>query len=379
MDLNAGAMDDLTGLAVEDDLIVPPGVQQTADEKHINVTVPGDQSKASVPSEQMLNEMGEAEVSFNLVKDNVSHVVMLSDINEQVLGQESISRDDAAVIDDVYGGFLGQKVSIEEFSQQRTKTNFAYSARFMQQRIATESQAAVASFQNFIQDSLDKVKATVEAFKNQYVPSLRNELVSIQGLADKLRQRFLNNPKLILVTNDGFCDILNVDLNTLDFSTIRFNGTNLSFDTHSGGYQKAIENIRAVIASPRLRSSLNAMINHEPLDQIFSLSVIGTYSDTPVTLKSLISLFGSSETYDVVFQFTDNFIKQLETIDSLRQLELQGEQPDFKVVQDFLVTNNSRVTELVRETQFLCQIVHSLQTLRFNSEVLFELIDQIQN
>lgn len=157
---------------------------------------------------QIEGELPKTDLKFELVGIDNTKLATLQEIEEQILGTQSISQETARLIEEKVGGFLSTESAIHRFTKQPSRVSLESSKVFLRQAIEEESQQfykafssaidqyfrssytglnaffdtgheeLVSTFEKFY-NSLFPVIETVEASANLVIPGKEGEFVNL--------------------------------------------------------------------------------------------------------------------------------------------------------------------------------------------------------
>lgn len=305
--------------------------------------------------------------TFEIVEQNHTTVTNLKQVEEQISSQETISREDASLIDDMFGDFFNKRLSAREFTLMRTKTNFPYASRFMRERIAQEEAQLFNQFKVFFEEPLEDFKQFEHHYEHYYIPFIRDQILSIRTThGDILDQIFESKNVVIpwgpeqkecinllslptrteLVDNQAIEPILNQAL-----SNIRIVLTNVTFV----GY------MQSVLSNGISVSEWKQLISHDDYyeNELVFGDIVKFYK-SPFVLESLDNMLLTIRATVVLF---NNLAQSAALIES-----------DFTKLDEYITRKVPDIKALNDQLQTLFEVAKNLALLNVSAKAFFDFL-----
>lgn len=347
------------------DPVTPPDTHP-ANSASVTVVPVSDEVKGV--NDAVISAIAQSDVTFELVRGKVDHVVELEQVMADVLSAESIDRSQAKMIDQMYGGFFGGTLAAEQFTSTPTKVNYQYSVNYMRRQIAAEETAITTQFYEFISQLRKNLFHSVKShLLNNMVPSYGYRFARFKAEINGLAQSLPNNPDVVFASNLGFVNILKHDILAMDWSNLQFQqySTSLAdapanFVTRQGLVAQQLKD------SPLLLSFILAVNANEPIDSIFDEKLLTTYYSKPITVGDLLKFFTSSQVADMIYLFTSRLNDACDALEKKIQNITEG--MDYDKSCDALVDFGPELAKLTKEASVIANIVIGLNVLQSNFE-----------
>lgn len=303
--LNENVLDDLEleGANLPSGVFLPGTADATQGEAVVKV--PSDELVDAEPHEKdaIVKELLDKEVIFEVIGEDVHDVIEMQEIEESILGDKVIDRSGAESINMAFEGFLGDKLSLAEFTHLPTRTNYQYSINYMGQRIAQEKQSIVAKCQEPLREFVEMVSASVESMVGSTLPKLDEAIYAIHS---KLELLDLNPKDLILPTDSAFVDMYKSELGSEEGIEAKFVSVDMGlvkFDVRSA--LKKLSQVEDIInESKELRYLLTKLVEGSNTAEIVSNHNLAHGSDY-LSLEVLIKAFLTEEMTELVSTYID--------------------------------------------------------------------------
>ena len=225
MSLNDGALDDIdnNGVVDEDVIHSPNVVEKSGEQVTIIPVTPELKANKTDLSELDIAKLPTMDVEFKIVNDQSSKIVELSDIESDIIGQESIDRNNAKVVNELFG----TELSLEQFTTNKTKVNYSDTVRVMKLRLAQEHEALAKSISTYLSGPVADAKVILEKLKIEYIPVVMDSISVMQYRTSTFEQKMNESKNAIVPYSVSFVDIFKFDLLTTEVDEIEFPNTDL--------------------------------------------------------------------------------------------------------------------------------------------------------
>lgn len=209
--LNTGMTDDLGHTDSIDPGINLPGtvtsvsglatVQTVGD---TNVPLEEEQDK-----DDAVQELLDKDVVFEIMSDKVEDIISMQEVEDTILGEKVIDRSGAATINMAFEGFLGDKLSLNEFTHEPTRTNFQFSANYMGRRIAQEQADVVELLGTPLEKYQELITHARAALVETIFPRLDKDIYEVHSTLEMME---LDPRELIVPTTKEFVNLYKLEL-----------------------------------------------------------------------------------------------------------------------------------------------------------------------
>lgn len=309
----------------------------------INTNIPGG-VKETLPESNKLIVLN----PHNPVKSLVNGVTQVSEMGklvDMIATKDAISFSDAENVNLVFESFA-KNFRMSEFTLGPSKTNLKEVKKFVDQELRLRKESVVAEYNGFVLEPFAELSNSFQQLKDNIRPTVVDAIEPFVAevrvwLSDK--QNIANQE--VLQGND-----------TINLATTPIHNFPTEFSTTRGNQQlfvAAVKNIQSAVSSDDLKYLLEKMPN---------ISKDGPQS---VSLLNLIEMFGSEELGKVLSDSVERAEKALEELGEL-VASAKGDQTEFAVVQDFVVTNQDKTHDAVEAVRSSMNVHHFVRFLFVN-------------
>jgi hypothetical protein len=358
--LNDDVLDDMESSVIDQDLIKAPSSAVTA--KPIIVAT-GDIDKQTVGND--IADIGEAHVQFKVVEDGTAKLIDMQAVYSEISTEKLISKSDVAYSLECFPNLLSKRLSLEQYSQSRSKINYEITTRLMRQAIATEQNLLFENAQLFFKEPVEAISAVMVKLETTYLNALANSCRDVTDTAKDISSKLEGSTHTLVKYKEDFKSFLEIPVKDLSTDMFIDGGMDKTlFDT-------TVKNIEKVYDCRNLRVCLSAVVLGKDTKKLFSSDKLREETISDLNCKDILIFYTSAgfttmlsdlSTYVGELKQGLEFLKNSAKADTATQEEL------FK----FLVTNNLTIVEIIRQSSSLTNLVFSLGQLNFNVGVFFD-------
>jgi hypothetical protein len=161
------------------------------------------------------------EVALEQLQNMSGIISKLDDVNEVecgILATESISRADVQTLEDLLERSMTTRVSVEEYTQQRSPVNYRYAMRVLSDHVValeSEFQTALVTFRDVtVLELMSGIRECIET----YIPAHRQTMVDAYTSVAPLISGLATSREYVYPYDGGFQDITRIALDQLDFT-----------------------------------------------------------------------------------------------------------------------------------------------------------------
>lgn len=344
MSLNAGVLDDL-----ENGGITPP-VGTQAPTGAVTITPATDQIPVATElSEAQLKDLPTKDITFNLVNEGVSKVVSLKEVENDIIGQESIDKTGYERVSVAFESVANGPVTISEFTSTPSKVNFDYVKRKMKSTIATEEASLVTNFTVFIDQPLTEACNRILVYKDMYRTYIDLSLRELRAVSIDMLEQMRTKPSTIVQYGREFLNILDFDIGGIDTSMLETDSVDIKT---IDGYVKGIQ---SVMSKMSFKAYVHATIEGE---DTLSKDNISKYAANAFTAIDLVKFFSKDVEADM-----DRLLTKAETsVLELMKVQEASKQAigDNEVTTKFISDNMVACVAAYEDIERLAHTSHSL-------------------
>lgn len=324
MDLNSylmGNTDDND--LVNSDLVTPPNVTGQSD--NVNVIV---NPKAKVDNDLQVPDHVD-NVQLTLVKNGVAKVIEMKEVEKDILAAESISKSDAKAIFDLFG--KPNKISLEEYSNTKTLTNYKFTVAHMKTMIATEEEKLTNNFEHLIQGPFrDCINFNTAFLDNIY--SLRYVIDDFKYRTTNHYNDILKNPDLVIPSNGEFINIVKV---TLD--KVNLNDINKIKEEDKKLFMTSVCNLSKTLD--------NRTVNYFLINNKFDLEEFAKHiPNKEMCLKDIVNYLVSLDHIETIDLLVRTITQNIKNLESIAESVPSTDKINTEYIDSFLI-NNQQVIE----------------------------------
>lgn len=306
---------------------------------------------------------------FEIVEQGHITVTNLKQVEEQIIGQDNISREDANLIDDMFGDFFNSRLSAREFTHMRTKTNFPYAIRFMRERIAQESSELFSKFEVFFEEPLEDFKQFEHHYEHYYVPFIRDQILSIKSRHSDVLEKIFESNNVVIPWGPEQKQLINL----LTLPTTVELADNKAIEPE---LDQALNNIRVILTNATfvgyLQSVLSKGISTAEWKQLISHD---DYYDNVLTLGDLIRFYQS----EFIPASLDSMLLTIhDTVSSFNDLAEKASsiETDFEKLDEYIVKHIPELKSLNDHLQTLFEVAKNMTLLNASADAFLEYLSK---
>lgn len=359
MALNDGVLDDLdnNNPVLDNDIVQLPQGSNVPKES-MTILVDNSQKESVIPPEEMA-KLPEMDVAIKLVEDNQEKVVQLSEIEEEIIGDSTMSQSKAELVNASFEGFLSGSVKLVEFTQAPSKTNVGYAKSFMRKAIAKEEAAVVSSYQLLIEQPLTDAKEMFMRLSTSYVPAICDQLSWLQCQNADLKQKLVECKDSIFPTEDG--EFTNITLMDLSESPSINCEVSANFTA-----------LRQLLKHHDVHSFVLSIKNGKSVQDALSMDAIKEYAGIPVTTVDLLDFYATDirSQLTLISELSQEYFAKLNQIQEEAMKNMVTSEQSNKYISQTMPDLEESFAYLSRALTLL----HRLSLLNYNSKAVFEFL-----
>lgn len=322
-----------------------------------------EEKKEDPIASSLLKKLPTLDSSFKMVQNGATKIVELEDVASEIMDSDEISQSEAELISTAFEGFFDQ-VRLSEFTRTPSKTNLAFTKRFIEGKISLAKENFHSKFKTFLEEPLDDALDVLEELQEEYIPALREELSKLQASATLLKDSIANNPHLILADGYEFVDLRKIALQAPD------KAVHLLKKPEWKTLACAILNFQAIWKEYGvLRSVLVGVLQKKTLQEIFECEHMAGCSMVTLTISEFTEIMSSTYLMDVIDQMYVNVCGHASKVEELRD-ECKNFMEDQEKSQTFIVENGKEIQEMAAAFHHYSEAVATLMLLVPNAKVL---------
>lgn len=151
---------------------------------------------------------------FAIVDEHTTHILDLTDIDETLGANSSVSQEDAKYINTRISQEGISPLNVKEYTLGKSKTNLAYTRKFLQRQISQEQIRLRDAFMTVVQmpfyeleDSGETIQSALE-YAKRYLTKVTERFEAISGKHAEAYKDILESKNNVFEVNGGFTNIL---------------------------------------------------------------------------------------------------------------------------------------------------------------------------
>lgn len=378
MNLNTGVLDDLGDMVqVDGDLIKAPNPAVPSTDTTLITTQAASLIVPPVVPQGQLDSIANSETTLQLVEGKQQKVVDLKTIEATILGENAISQEDVSYLSESFESLKDGYVSIKEYTEHRSRTNFAYVQRAMNRQIATEQQALISNVQLLLSTPLEEAKQFYAQAVESYIPTVQNQLFNLTALVATIEEAIKDTKNSIFVygTDGNFVNLKTVDIAKLNIGALR------AANQLSAEILGIIETLIDLCNKPHVANFIHGVIENKPIASIIDFARMRVYDGVPISLETLVSFYKANPR-EALNQLCDvletQFLGKLTQIagnsvaDVPAQEVVTADSIDVKLSQDLPV-----IQETFSKMRYTAYLINALAILNFASSKYMTFVSKL--
>lgn len=311
----------------------------------------------------LLGQLPDINTSFRMVQNGASKIVELEDIQSEIASSDTISQTNAELVSTAFEGFFDQ-VRLSEFTRTPSKTNLAFTKRYMEHHIHLAKEDFHSKFKSFLQDPLDDAMDLIEKLEEDYIPTLTEEFGQLQATASLLKASICNNKNLIFADGYEFIDLRKLSLQDSDKAVRLLNKPEWKTLACAHANFQVMWKEYGV-----LRAVLMGVFQKKSLQEIFDYEHMGGSSSALLNIVEFTEIMSSTYLLDVLGQMHSYVCSTAEKVEALKD---QGQtlMEDQEKSQTFVVENGKDIQAMAAALHHYSEAVATLLLLLPNAKVL---------
>lgn len=359
--LNDDVMDDMENTVVDHDLIKGPSQVQTSTNV---VIIPGKPEEETTNSE-IINQLSQAEIQFQVIDKHTTKLVDMQAVYDEISTEGAISKSDVAYALEEFPNLLTGRLTLEQFSQSRSKVNYDKLVSTMRVNIATEESLLFENSKTFFKDPLNGVMLAMGVVLQDHLPVVNNTGNDIFINAKDILSKLEGSKNTIVKYKEEFKSFLDIPIRELQPSMF----INNTIDVDA--FNKSVTNIETAYDCRAIKVCIAVVIYGKDLGDVFASENMRNETIQDITLKDLLSFYSNDKFPELLASLETivkeaitklEFIKNSSNVETCTPAELHS----------YLVQNNVAFMNAIRNCMTIASGVFSLGQLNFNTGILFQ-------
>ena len=308
-------------------------------------------------------QLPDLDAKFEIVDQQHVLVTDLKSVETMITNQNVISREDANLIESVYGSFFTSRLACEEFTHFKTKTNLPYALRFMQLRVSKEEMQFFDKFKVFFHEPMEDFCQFEHHYEKYYIPFVKDQLLNLRIAHNKVLTHIAESNNVVIPWGVDQKELVNVL--TFLLRTELSEAVDKERDVAT-----AFNNVRQLLESHEfigfIKSVLSSGMSTVEWDTIANR---GAYYENDLTLGQLIQFYQTNALDEAL----DSLLSKIK-MNVSRFTELSTEsgtiEQEFSVIDKFLLDTTSELKSINNSMQLLFETAKSFALLNISMNVI---------
>lgn len=368
MSLNDNVLDGLDEhTAIDEDIVHSPNNSNHVVNKSIELDQVAKEAYDEIGSH--LHPLSDMSVKLHAVNSDITKIDELNEVRSDIIATEAINRVTASYADDIFDGVITQKIAIEEFTNNLSKTNFQYAVKCMDNKIRISKTASLESVNDFLTTSLSDSASISTRIMSVYKDTVKSMFDDLSFNCRDIIAQFEDNKNYILPFEGEFINIVKTNLDLLDFNKLSFQD-NANHDM--ANIIKFMNNIKELLKCPLLKAFICTIINGGHLSGVNSESILN-YQDEALSLLQIARFVTSSSLEDAINDIANAAEEDIKQTTKLTEQHLAGKD-SYEQTSVFVRDHTECLSSLFHGNHKLCTILSGTSQLLANCAPLFCLL-----
>jgi hypothetical protein len=304
------------------------------------------------------------------LQDSRNHVADLRAVNSVIGNSNTIAQENAMLIDSVFTGFFGDRVSLREFTREPSKVNLEYSKRFMIERIAKEEAEVIGRVGDFFSTPKAELELFVTNMKNYYVPKLQDELVALKTIHGEVFERFETSKNTVVPTTDSqFVNLATTPIHNIDTTSLQLTYPRSEGQSTALNFVQGLEGLKVLLDTPAMGYFIQMAVEGRDSnsDQTWTAATLSNaQGSATITLQQLIKALADPILSSNIANMASEAEKIKAYFDTASE-EVGKINGDFALVDQFIVCNVGTITQNGDRAHLLNKVAQDM--ILFNKTV----------
>lgn len=328
-----------------------------------NQTQPNTDSLNIIDQTPDAGQLPDINAQFEIVENDRVVLTDLKSVEATIINQQVISREDADVIDSVFGDFFGPRLSRQEFTAHQSKSNLPYAQRFMRQRIASEELELMSKFKVLFEEPLEDFTRFEHHYEHYYIPFIRDQILSLRATHEEVLKNIIESKNVVIPWGPEQKTFIN--LMTLPTTTelIENNGIDIKLE-------EALNSIRFILTNATFVGFMQAVISKGiSVSEWTQLASHNDYYENTFVIGDLITFYNSAFLLESLDQLLLSIRATLVLFNNLVNSSKSVEQ-NFDKIDEFLACKVPEIKALNDRFQTLFEVAKNLALLNVSMHSL---------
>lgn len=316
---------------------------------------------------KIMNLVASGDMEYKALADHNQKLLECTEIGNDIIAKESICRFDAELVRQTFGGLGNGRISLEEFTNTPSQTNFLFIKKYMESYIATEQFNQQNQILNIANKTLEDIKKALERLNSDHIEGLLSEISKMKFNFNSLKEAFQDSKNTILPYGGDFINIILADLKTLDVSKVGIEeDSKKELETIITYLNTTLSNIKI-----KLFISINTYDSGNVFQDLFLEDTTSVFYLNEFNGETLLDFILNASTEDNIHDlkaFIEDLISNIEKTIDLANKNLDT----YENLKKVLSEEDIEIQDLMRKSIIVTNLVISLQSLFLGLDNLFK-------
>lgn len=265
-----------------------------------------------------IEEINLASENYKSLLTKSSRIIALEDMFTDIKNKNNIDRLTASSINTLFENLFSESLSLEQYTNYPTQTNYNKTIASMQNTISLEQLNLLSSFNEFFANLTNNLIKVNEEIRNDYLPKM-DDLKNIQYKTySSIIDGTWKTSDTVIIYDNLPMNILNVNIKDLDINKI-----SIDKELNKDMLSLAVNKIKDALDNTTMQLYFYYCINNIDINKISSREFYSEYINKPIEVKDIVEFFKMHNTLDTIEKLKElsityeNELKTLkETIDN---------------------------------------------------------------
>lgn len=328
-----------------------------------------------------LNNINLAQEAFKDITTKIANLNSYKTFRNNLLKEKYINRIGAKNYISIFGN-EDNNISVEEYTNVPSKTNYDRTIKLIDRRISLEDNDITSSFAKFISEPLTGCIKALYLLKSYEVSKIEELINQIRSSNYSFLEDEYSFKNSIVIYENQPIDILTIDIETLDMTKVQINELKLEDDLV---LNKAIENIKALMKFHIFKVFVLSCINNDNIKTILVNPNYSEYMTKSVTLKDILEFNKVSLKTDYLYiikELISDLLKDCaDNLDSVDKIDDDITKTalnlnDVRTTEE-IILNEAYLTSTIKAMKDLITIMYGYPRIFINSQHIFSFISKL--
>lgn len=310
--------------------------------------------------------------SFKIICDESNNFTLALSLQDKLKTNESINRQDASKINQVFGNFFNDSISLEHFTECASLTNYNESLRFINRSLSLESDNIRTNMDTFVTEPINKLKNMLFDISDKYLPHLNHLLDEVMFTGKNIMQPNYVFKNSYIMYDGKITDILTLNISEFDASKVSNDKDEVIFDNKAMNI--SIANIKRLLEFNIFKVFIFTVLNDNDVSQVLSKNNYALYSTQSLTIDNFIKFLKKFNNVDII----DNIKSEVASLSNSLDKDLETYSDKSASIDNnsdinlIILELEPNMSEIIEKVKLITIINYTLGRFLLNSEVVLK-------